>query len=370
MTHDEAFLQAILEDPEADTPRLVYADWLEERGDPRSEFIRVQCELARIGGGDPRSAELGYRQQQLLSAHRAEWLGPLRGVTTLYDPTFRRGFLEEMTLDARTFLELGERLFALHPLRHVSITDAGQGAYSDPEGHRRHVSTLAASPLLARLTSMGLPFIGDPGIEVLAASPHLARLTSLDLARGQLGPARALAASPYLRHLTRLNLVANRIGPEGAEALAGSPFLAHLTDLNLDGISSRHGDVENNISDRGAEALAASPYLTRLAKLTLYLNGISDAGVRALAASSSLANLVELKLHGNYLITDAGVKALAASPHLARLQTLWLGGVGAPGARALAASPALAGLWDLNVSISSTDEEARQVLRARFGNCV
>ena len=140
--------------------------------------------------------------------------------------------------------------------------------------------------------------------------------------------------------------------------------------LNLDGISSRHGDVENNIGDRGAEALAASPYLTRLAKLTLYLNGISDAGVRALAASPTLANLVGLKLHGNYLITDAGVKALAASPHLARLQTLWLGGVGAPGARALAASPALAGLWDLHVSISSTDEEARQVLRARFGNCV
>ena len=331
MTHDEVFVQAILEEPEADALRLIYADWLEERGDPRGELIRVQCELARIGGGDPRSAELGYRQQQLLSAHRAEWLGPLRGVTTLYDPTFRRGFLEEMTLDARTFLELGERLFALHPLRHVSITDAGQGEYSDPERHRRHVSTLAASPLMARLTSMGLPWIGDQGIEVLAASPHLARLTALNLFRGQLGPAgaRALAASPYLGQLTNLDLSANRIGPEGAEALAGSPFLAHLTDLNLDGISSRHGDVENNIGDWGAEVLAASPHLTRLAKLTLYLNGISDAGVRALAASPTLANLVGLKLHGNYLITDAGVEALAASPHLTRLKTLWLGGVGA-----------------------------------------
>jgi hypothetical protein len=27
-------------------PRLILADWLEERGDPRADFIRVQCELA------------------------------------------------------------------------------------------------------------------------------------------------------------------------------------------------------------------------------------------------------------------------------------------------------------------------------------
>ena len=42
MTHDEAFLQAIIDNPDDDAPRLIYADWLEERGDPRGEFIRVQ----------------------------------------------------------------------------------------------------------------------------------------------------------------------------------------------------------------------------------------------------------------------------------------------------------------------------------------
>ena len=30
------------------TAKLVYADWLTERGDPRGEFIRVQCEIARL----------------------------------------------------------------------------------------------------------------------------------------------------------------------------------------------------------------------------------------------------------------------------------------------------------------------------------
>jgi uncharacterized protein (TIGR02996 family) len=51
MNHD-AFLQAILDAPADDTPRLVYADWLEEHGQPdRGEFIRVQCALARLPDG-------------------------------------------------------------------------------------------------------------------------------------------------------------------------------------------------------------------------------------------------------------------------------------------------------------------------------
>jgi uncharacterized protein (TIGR02996 family) len=46
-----AFIEAILAAPADDTPRLVYADWLEENGEPlRAEFIRVQCEVAGPGG--------------------------------------------------------------------------------------------------------------------------------------------------------------------------------------------------------------------------------------------------------------------------------------------------------------------------------
>src|SRR5439155_8900481 len=49
MTDADAFLAAIVADPDADGPRLAYADWLGERGDAaRAEFLRVQCELAKI----------------------------------------------------------------------------------------------------------------------------------------------------------------------------------------------------------------------------------------------------------------------------------------------------------------------------------
>ena len=40
MTHD-AFLRAILDAPDDDTPRLVYADWLEERGEELGPFIQI-----------------------------------------------------------------------------------------------------------------------------------------------------------------------------------------------------------------------------------------------------------------------------------------------------------------------------------------
>ena len=45
----EAFLADICEHPEDDTPRLVFADWLDDHGDQaRAEFIRLQVELARL----------------------------------------------------------------------------------------------------------------------------------------------------------------------------------------------------------------------------------------------------------------------------------------------------------------------------------
>ncbi|MBN9120375.1 MAG: TIGR02996 domain-containing protein [Planctomycetes bacterium] len=44
----EPFLHAICADPEDDTPRLVYADWLDENGAPeRAEFIRLQIAFDR-----------------------------------------------------------------------------------------------------------------------------------------------------------------------------------------------------------------------------------------------------------------------------------------------------------------------------------
>src|SRR4051812_47076638 len=92
MKHDDAFLQAIIENPDDDTPRLVYADYLDERGDPRGEFIRVQIALARLPDDHPRREGLEARERGLLKTHEEEWAGRLKGLVGNY--WFRRGFVE------------------------------------------------------------------------------------------------------------------------------------------------------------------------------------------------------------------------------------------------------------------------------------
>jgi uncharacterized protein (TIGR02996 family) len=72
-TNDDGFLQAIREDPADDAVRLVYADWLEERDDLRSEYLRIECRLAKLPPGDEGAALLA-RLREIGEVIRPEWL--------------------------------------------------------------------------------------------------------------------------------------------------------------------------------------------------------------------------------------------------------------------------------------------------------
>ncbi|MEO2089003.1 MAG: TIGR02996 domain-containing protein [Gemmataceae bacterium] len=47
MSEDEAFIRKIVDSPGDDLPRLVYADWLDERDDPRGAYLRAEVEWAK-----------------------------------------------------------------------------------------------------------------------------------------------------------------------------------------------------------------------------------------------------------------------------------------------------------------------------------
>lgn len=52
MNDHDAFIAAICAKPDDDLPRLIFADWLDDRGEhERAEFIRVQCELESLEAG-------------------------------------------------------------------------------------------------------------------------------------------------------------------------------------------------------------------------------------------------------------------------------------------------------------------------------
>jgi uncharacterized protein (TIGR02996 family) len=94
MGAEQGFLDAIWENPDDDAPRLVYADWLEERGNPRGEFIRVQCALARNGLEERERRVLERREQELLEKHKQEWLEPACSPRMTW--RFFRGFIAAM----------------------------------------------------------------------------------------------------------------------------------------------------------------------------------------------------------------------------------------------------------------------------------
>ena len=68
----KAFLSAILENPRDDTTLLVYADWLEERGDARAAYLRNQAEFRKS-----RTEELRRRLIQLYPHEHLAWTATL-----------------------------------------------------------------------------------------------------------------------------------------------------------------------------------------------------------------------------------------------------------------------------------------------------
>ena len=74
MSTDSEFLDEIHASPYDDTPRLIYADWLEEHGDPRGEYLRIECELNGLSDGDALFDELAPRLRDLRQDIDPAWL--------------------------------------------------------------------------------------------------------------------------------------------------------------------------------------------------------------------------------------------------------------------------------------------------------
>jgi uncharacterized protein (TIGR02996 family) len=119
MSSHDAFLRAVIESPDDDRPRLVYADWLDERGDPRGEFIRLQCELeAKSCSGVP-FFKLRTRSRELLAQHGREWIKPFRGLARWY--RFRRGFVETVYVSPDRYREATAELPKRTPIRSIRL---------------------------------------------------------------------------------------------------------------------------------------------------------------------------------------------------------------------------------------------------------
>ncbi len=419
MSDDRAFLQDILDHPDDDAPRLVYADWLEETGEPgraaRAEFIRVQYALQGLPPGDARRPQLEERERDLRAAHEAAWVAPLRELGPVQAWEFRRGFVEKVALRAADFLGVAERLFAAAPVRELRL-DFGL-PYNESSTRRPGlVRRLAASPWLGRLAALEIDSPGDSleraevrelvrsnhlgGLVALSlrpwcltgdclpellSAPFLPRLRTLRLAGTTLGDSLGpFLRSPRLAGLEKLSLNDTPLDGGGARALAESPALANLTSLSLARARMTTADLSTlaaasaprltalDLSATGlpagvAQVLAGARLLAPVQALRLAMNRLGDKGAWALAQSSNLAGLVSLDLSANQL-GPSGAKALAASPHLGRLTTLALrtNRLGDAGLAALAGGEGLARLKALDVSNNNVGPGGAEALGDAF----
>src|SRR5579871_3539435 len=93
---EQPFLDAILARSADDAPRLVYADYLDDTGDPaRADLVRVQLALARLPDDHPRRPELADRQADLLRENLDRWTAPFAGLAAGVE--FRRGLLDSVS---------------------------------------------------------------------------------------------------------------------------------------------------------------------------------------------------------------------------------------------------------------------------------
>jgi uncharacterized protein (TIGR02996 family) len=265
MSDRRALIEAIRRHPDEDTPRLVLADWYEENGDAaRGEFIRVQCELARLDPISDRYPELHVRQLQMLAEHERDWLGEWADRLVRWE--FRRGMLDEVTVQPEPFCRDGAALFRDHPVWRVAFVDdtgeslaprAIRDVLSQPHSRLiRAIDAAACRPGEEASAMFGGEIRTNAWLSELAGATALDQLRELSLYGGtrsgrddiHLKVWKRFCAAKHLRGLTHLDL-SNRYDSHTHAAawetvfgaLAGATFASTLRSLRCEACYTEPG---------------------------------------------------------------------------------------------------------------------------------
>jgi uncharacterized protein (TIGR02996 family) len=335
-TEGDALLADVIAHPLDDGLRLVYADWLEEKGGQpeRAEAIRLGVERRRLDDLAPRAWVIDTRAERLQQRYCKKWeagLPKLEGVEFFLGT---EGFVDHVSIYAPGILcGYEDAIFGAGPITHLEFH------FDDPPD----IAFLTGCPYLDRLRTLDI-WAGEPEkfeFAWLVNCPGLAGLRHLDLNSCYLQNdfLVRVAHCPRWPSLESLNLHRNPFGLRGLRALASAPLLGTLRSLNLSQAVS---------SPRGFEELVHSPYLGNLRKfevpecglvtrnirrmaerdwpalevLNLAMNGLGRDGLSDLVNAPGLARLRELDLGGTPSLADNGAVVLAAATQLSNLRSL------------------------------------------------
>ncbi len=258
-----ALLAAVLAAPDDDGTRLVYADHLTTAGDPRGEFIAVQCALAQRGDKterqDPKTKPLWNRFRELHSRHSAKWTKPLKALGPQTKWELHRGFVRALHVSGETTPAQLAELLALEPVVNLSLEPDHQDlsrfldvpgvervrrlvvwGYHDAKRNGAFIGpAIAAAKRLGALTELRVGFkLQDAGIAALANATNLRSVVRLAVGASDAAPAtiRALVDSPLGQRLEVLEWMRSTITPKIAEAVArlpqGATFVASFGEID------------------------------------------------------------------------------------------------------------------------------------------
>lgn len=287
MSDREAFVQAIAANPTDDLPRLVFADWLEEHGEPeRAEFIRTQIRWHHADADERKQLDL--RAGELFREHWQRWFGPF---LTALGPSADLPRCYSVRDDLSS-LEGGSRDVG-HAASRVALAPRPDKRGSDTSPvtcvsvHRGFASTLTVEvDQWEGQGSLATAFQYEPPPRLVFVnglhSPQWQRFTDPCLRR--------------VEHVTMSQRWAWDVSAPESTAFLEDPHLAGVRSFSVWAVNHRTPRVYNDLPIAWLERFVRSSLAYRLTGLCLYC--INADGVRPLCRPGRL-HLERLELAGS-----------------------------------------------------------------------
>jgi uncharacterized protein (TIGR02996 family) len=369
----EAFVKALVANPDDLTGWCAFADYLVEHDDPRGEFMQTQIALEDENRPKKDRDSFKKKESALLKKHEREWLGDLvpftldgppeeywvagrkRGTRPPVTHSFARGWLNRVAFHNLTVNQA--RALTRNPgAKFVRELVVERVECEAPVGSKEQYIDSFYEPGPDVLADAD-PWSG-PALDALCRYPYLAGVRTFQLGEGEPGldakqeeddnchtpGGLAYHLVKQMPHLEELYLLAHDVNGNKAfvlpmpklrvlqlyhstsyplDKLAANKSLTNLTAILCQPHAMEYEDEEEGAYIRleHLRAICRSPYLKNLTHLRLRLSNFGDKGAAEIASSGILKRLKVLDLQGGCM-SDKGAKALAACPDLKNLEFL------------------------------------------------
>lgn len=364
MNDGDALRRTILADPDDDTARLVYADWLQENGRPeRAEFIRLQIEAARAEPFSLQARHAADRANDILLPRHKQWTQHLHGGFAEW-PRFERGFVAHLSVEPTRFVPQANALFDAEPIQALRLYRFNTTTERPSFEPLFELSRLRA----IRRLEFSSRLLAPEEYELVSGCKYLTGLCELSLRVNPVPPmwlSKVLTAEVF-PNLTGLDLAeCAHLGPTLTNALAKADH-RELKRLDLTGVVFPTSEQ--------LQRVLTSRCLRRVEELHLVSNGVvgQEGPLFHLNLSWVIPwdHLVVLDLTGQQL-GDGGVKEITLRKESAALRWLGLANnhLGHDAVRYLLESKHLA-LNYLDVSDNGFSLSEHDALQKRFPNAI